>query len=116
MNLVGNARDAIKSTKGPEGGSIEILVAQNSDLENVTISVRDDAGGIPENILNRIFEPFFTTKEAGEGIGLGLSISYGIVKDMGGVLSACNIEGGAAFVLSLPIFSAAEDTKSAALE
>jgi len=116
LNLVGNARDAIKSTKGPEGGSIEIVVAQNSDLENVTISVRDDAGGIPENILNRIFEPFFTTKEAGEGIGLGLSISYGIVKDMGGVLSACNIEGGAAFVLSLPIFSAAEDTKSAALE
>ena len=60
--------------------------------------------GIPDDALPRIFDPFFTTKPPGEGSGLGLSVSYGIVTELGGVLRAENCEdGGASFVVELPL-------------
>lgn len=69
----------------------------------VLIDVEDNAGGIPGDVLERVFEPFFTTKPAGEGTGLGLSVSYGIIKQMGGDLRVCNVRGGACFTLELPL-------------
>jgi len=68
------------------------------------VEVRDTGPGIPDDALPRIFDPFFTTKPPGEGSGLGLSVSYGIVTELGGVLRAGNTEeGGASFVVELPL-------------
>jgi two-component system C4-dicarboxylate transport sensor histidine kinase DctB len=68
----------------------------------VYLIVADHAGGIPEADLPQVFQPFFTTKMAGEGMGLGLSISYGIVSDMGGTMTVSNSKDGAVFELRLP--------------
>ena len=66
------------------------------------IAVRDNGPGIPDHQLPRLFEPFFTTKESGKGLGLGLVISIGIARELGGDLTAANRpEGGAEFVLRL---------------
>lgn len=67
------------------------------------IWVEDNAGGIDARLLERIFEPFFTTKPIGVGTGLGLSVSYGIVQNMGGWLSVANGEQGARFCVELPV-------------
>ncbi len=70
----------------------------------VFISVRDNGGGIPPKILDKIFQPFFTTKPTGQGTGLGLSLSYDIVKAHGGELKVETKEGeGSEFIISLPI-------------
>ena len=53
--------------------------------------------------MSRIFEPFFTTKEVGRGTGLGLSVSYGIITDMGGTIDAANAPDGAVFTITLPV-------------
>src|SRR6185437_12630937 len=71
----------------------------------VVLIVADHAGGIQAPDLPRIFQPFFTTKAPGEGMGLGLSISYGIVGDMGGTMTARNGKDGAVFELRLPASS-----------
>ena len=68
------------------------------------VAVEDTGTGIATEIIDKIFDPFFTTKPVGQGTGLGLSISYGIVEQHGGGLSAQNrVEGGAEFVLELPL-------------
>lgn len=61
----------------------------------------DTGTGIPEEALKRIFEPFYTTKDVGVGTGLGLSVSYGIVHDMGGVMFAENTGNGAQIIVHL---------------
>lgn len=97
MNLIGNALDATPPGRDPE---ITVTVTGLGDLVEVT--VEDNGTGIPDDVLPRIFDPFFTTKEVGKGLGLGLSISYNIVKDFGGTLRVENREeGGARFVLRL---------------
>jgi two-component system C4-dicarboxylate transport sensor histidine kinase DctB len=64
--------------------------------------VEDNGTGIAEADLPKIFDPFFTTKEVGKGLGLGLSISYNIIRDFGGSITAANRpEGGAQFVVTL---------------
>jgi len=69
----------------------------------IRISVRDNGPGIPPKILNKIFQPFFTTKPTGEGTGLGLSLSYDIVKAHGGELKVEMKEGeGSEFIISIP--------------
>ena len=102
LNLVSNALDAMQGQEAPR---MEITV---SDEEGrVAISLRDHGAGIAEAELARIFDPFFTTKDVGEGLGLGLSISYNIVKDFDGVLRAENHpQGGAAFTIELPLLPA----------
>ncbi len=96
VNLVANALDASRDIRHP---SVEITVEAEADT--VRISVRDFGHGLSEQVLEQIFDPFFTTKKPGEGLGLGLSISYNIVKDFGGSLSAANAEPGAVFTVSL---------------
>jgi C4-dicarboxylate-specific signal transduction histidine kinase len=71
----------------------------------VCITVQDSGGGIASDVLDRIFEPFYTGKEIGQGTGLGLSVSYGIVRDMKGTIIAENIDDGARFTITLPVLS-----------
>jgi len=91
LNLVRNALDAVAEQ---ENGRI-IITAQAS-ANNVLIKVADNGPGIPASEINQIFDPFFTTKALGKGLGLGLSISYGIVQDFGGQIHAGNLPGGGA--------------------
>jgi len=96
INLLRNALDATKDTKDPR---IDLAVTVD---HSVHLTVRDNGHGI-EN-LESLFEPFYTTKKPGEGVGLGLAISSGIVTDLGGRLLARNgEEGGAVFEVQLPI-------------
>ncbi len=69
-----------------------------------SVSIEDNGEGISPDILDRIFDPFFTTKEVGEGTGLGLSVSYGIVKDHGGSIAVKSVLGsGSIFEVSIPV-------------
>ena len=96
INLLRNALDATKDTKDPQ---IDILLSAG---ETATLTVRDNGHGITD--LENLFEPFYTTKKPGEGVGLGLAISSGIVTDLGGRLTARNGDGeGAVFEMQLPI-------------
>jgi two-component system, NtrC family, C4-dicarboxylate transport sensor histidine kinase DctB len=96
INLLRNALDATKGTAEPR---IDLTLAED---ESVRLSVRDNGHGIVD--LDNLFEPFYTTKKPGEGVGLGLAISSGIVTDLGGRLTARNGEGGGAvFEVQLPV-------------
>jgi two-component system C4-dicarboxylate transport sensor histidine kinase DctB len=75
--------------------------------EQCLLSIGDSGGGIAEENLTRVFEPFFTTKPVGQGLGLGLAVSYGIVRELGGSLEASNGPEGAVFTLRLPAASPA---------
>lgn len=100
LNLINNALDAMRGR--PE----RVLRVSTAFADNdvVRLSFSDTGTGIPPEILGRIFDPFFTTKEEGKGTGLGLSISYGIIHDHGGTIRAENNEqGGATFVIELPV-------------
>ena len=95
INLLRNALDATKDVAEPQ---IDLLLTAG---ETATLSVRDNGHGISE--LDNLFEPFYTTKKPGEGVGLGLAISSGIVTDLGGRLTARNADGGGAvFEMQLP--------------
>ena len=96
INLLRNALDATKDVASPQ---IDLLLSAG---ETATLTVRDNGHGIVD--LENLFEPFYTTKKPGEGVGLGLAISSGIVTDLGGRLTARNAEGvGAVFEMQLPI-------------
>ncbi len=96
INLLRNALDATKDVTSPQ---IDLLLSAG---ETATLTVRDNGHGIVD--LENLFEPFYTTKKPGEGVGLGLAISSGIVTDLGGRLTARNAEGGGAvFEMQLPI-------------
>lgn len=99
VNLLRNALDATKTITNPE---IEIMLSKG---DHALVQVRDNGHGIED--LENLFEPFHTTKPAGEGVGLGLAISSGFVKEMGGRLTAHNEEAGAVFEIQLPIFKEA---------
>ncbi len=96
-NLILNARDAMFS-----GGTITLSTAVENPDE-VCIEVADTGEGIPKENLNKIFDPFFTTKGVGNGTGLGLAVSYGIVQEHAGTIQAFSENGsGAAFRLVFP--------------
>ncbi|WP_299256186.1 ATP-binding protein [uncultured Kushneria sp.] len=98
VNLIGNAQQAMND-------SVErqlILVVENND-DRVILSVADSGPGLSREALDHLFEPFYTTRPAGNGLGLGLSISQRIISDLGGRLEARNRpEGGALFMIHLP--------------
>jgi two-component system, NtrC family, C4-dicarboxylate transport sensor histidine kinase DctB len=99
VNILSNAVDAIQ-----DADNRLIAVTANVAGERVALSIRDHGQGVPAAIADRIFDPFFTTKRVGAGLGLGLSISYNIMKDFGGDLRVANHpEGGAVFTLDLAI-------------
>jgi len=98
LNLLRNAQQALEKT---EEKKIEIRLSETANV--LTISVNDTGGGIEEENMQRVFEPFFTTKEMGKGTGLGMSVSYGIINDMGGTITAGNLGKGALFLIKLPV-------------
>ncbi|MFP4474983.1 MAG: PAS domain S-box protein [Desulfatibacillaceae bacterium] len=106
INLLLNARDAIEQrweNVAPEAGDKQIKLVSRPEDGGVAVEVCDTGIGIGPGLAEKIFEPFFTTKEVGKGTGIGLSISYGIVKECGGTITARNNEsGGACFVLAFP--------------
>lgn len=107
INLLVNARDALLARREREPGLQPwVAVRLTADDERVRLWVEDNAGGIDPRLLERIFEPFFTTKPSGVGTGLGLSVSYGIVQNMRGQLSASNTVEGACFCIGLPLAAA----------
>jgi len=69
----------------------------------LVITVADNGIGIPQNVMDKIFQPFFTTKPTGQGTGLGLSLAYDIVKAHDGEIKIANAEGGATFIVRLPL-------------
>ncbi|MGV5529420.1 two-component sensor histidine kinase [Pseudomonas plecoglossicida] len=97
INLLRNALDAMADKRYKR---LEIRIEPDGELWR--LSVLDSGGGIAEDDLAKVFDPFFTTKPVGEGLGLGLAISYGIVHEAGGQLQAENLPGGARFSLTLP--------------
>ena len=99
LNLLSNARDAMQ-----QGGRIWVRTfSVNHNGLWIAVEVRDSGHGIPPEIMGRIFDPFFTTKGTGEGAGLGLAVSYGIVKSHGGTIQVESQPGqGATFTLRFP--------------
>jgi two-component system, NtrC family, C4-dicarboxylate transport sensor histidine kinase DctB len=98
VNLMRNAVDATKGVNAPQ---IDLILTEG---DTVTLTLRDNGCGIGD--IDKVFEPFHTSKPAGEGVGLGLAISSGIIADHGGRLTARNMpDGGAAFDITLPVLS-----------
>lgn len=97
-NIIQNAIDALEKTDKP---IIEILLTQNNTFAE--ISIKDNAGGVDENIMNNMFSPYFTTKEVGKGLGLGLAITYEIIQEYNGTITANNHNQGAIFVIRIPL-------------
>ena len=106
LNLINNAFYAVneKSKQNIAGYEPTVEVGTKKEGNKVLISVKDNGNGIPQKILDKIFQPFFTTKPTGQGTGLGLSLSYDIVKAHGGELKVETFEGnGSEFILQLVI-------------
>ncbi|CCQ73177.1 ATP-binding protein [Magnetospira sp. QH-2] len=104
VNLTGNALDALAQSPSKR---IDIVVREQDGLAELT--VRDSGGGIDPEHLGKLFDPFFTTKDVGEGMGLGLSISYGIISDVGGTIRVAETSSdGTALVVRLPLHHSEE--------
>jgi signal transduction histidine kinase len=105
LNLITNAFYVVDEKKKAGAENYEPSVTVNTKIEgqNIEISVIDNANGIPEEIFKKIFQPFFTTKPSGKGAGLGLSLSYDIVKAHGGELKVnTKKDEGTEFTIVLP--------------
>ena len=99
INLIMNAKYAIGSK-----GIITLRTEKDKSQTKAIIQVSDTGCGINKKNISRIFDPFFTTKPTGEGTGLGLSVSYGIIKNHGGEIHVLSQNGqGANFTIELPI-------------
>ena len=112
LNLITNAFYVVAEKKKEGSPGYEPTVSVSTKLSpllgrgvggEVSISVKDNRNGIPQKVLDKIFQPFFTTKPTGQGTGLGLSLSYDIVKAHGGELKVETKEGeGSTFTIILP--------------
>ena len=109
VNIVNNAIDVLKTIENEDDRYIFIETKRKKD--NVTITIRDSGGGIPEDIIDKIFDPYFTTKHKSQGTGLGLHMTYQIIHDhMQGTIEVRNKEfkykgksyKGAEFKIVLP--------------
>jgi PAS domain S-box-containing protein len=104
MNLLVNAEHAIRSSRGRGNVWVRLVVQDGQAV----ITVDDNGPGIPPELLSRVFDPFYTTKPEGEGTGLGLSVSAGIIADHHGRIAAAERPGGGArFVVELPLSQSA---------
>ncbi len=110
LNLITNAFYAVteKKKQHPENFEPTVTVKTSkipaSEGSGVLITVKDNGNGIPQKVMDKIFQPFFTTKPAGQGTGLGLSLSYDVIKAHGGDLKVQTKEGeGATFTIILPV-------------
>jgi two-component system, NtrC family, sensor kinase len=98
LNLYFNAMDAM-----PEGGTLSLKTFWDNSATEIRFEVADNGTGIPKDLLPLIFEPFFTTKSRDKGVGLGLAVVYGIVKEHGGSIYVKSEEGtGSCFILRFP--------------
>ena len=98
LNLVANARDAM-----PEGGTLSVKTA--ADNENVKIEISDTGAGIKEEHIKKIFDSFFTTKDTVKGVGLGLFVCYGFIKDHGGDIEVkSKVSEGTTFSITFPVY------------
>ncbi len=98
LNIMLNAVQAIGANHG------KVTASLTREDGHAVVVLGDDGPGIPEAIASRIFDPFFTTKEPGQGTGLGLSVTYGIIDRMGGTIGVRSAPGeGAAFTIKLPL-------------
>ena len=105
LNLYNNAFYAVAEKKKQQSEGFEPIVSVTTKRieDKVLISVKDNGNGIPQKVLDKIFQPFFTTKPTGQGTGLGLSMSYDIVKAHGGELKVgANGEDGVEFLVLIP--------------
>ena len=97
MNIIDNAIDAID-------GAGEIVIGTTSGNGTVRVTIADTGCGIDAENLERVFEPFYTTKDVGKGQGLGLAVSYGIMKSHGGRIEVESRPGeGSRFIVTLPL-------------
>jgi two-component system, NtrC family, sensor kinase len=110
LNLINNGfyavdekKKATQPTDGETGYEPTVKVSTKKLADKVLISVKDNGSGIPQRAIDKIFQPFFTTKPTGQGTGLGLSLSYDIIKAHGGEIKVETKEGeGADFIIILP--------------
>lgn len=108
LNVINNAIDAVE-----KDGHVYIRTHFDKDGQCVMAEVRDTGPGIPHEILDKIFDPFFTTKKLGGGTGLGLSICHSIMTKLGGHIEVHNsTQGGAVFVITLPVHAPGASTVS----
>jgi two-component system, NtrC family, sensor kinase len=106
LNLLNNAFYAVSEKKKQVGDAYEpiVSISTRKSRDNVLISVQDNGIGIEAKIIDKVFQPFFTTKPTGQGTGLGLSLSYDIVKALSGTIKInANQNEGAEFVVELPV-------------
>ena len=110
LNIITNAEQAMLSARGR--GRLTIRTSSKHRREYITVEIVDNGPGIPEKYKTRIFDPFFTTKDVGNGTGLGLSLSYGIIKEHGGDIFVKKRSGGdgAHFFIEIPIVRENEDS------
>ena len=100
MNLVSNAAEAMEAG----GGGLTIETGHDPSKNTITVSFTDTGVGISRENLSRLFEPFYTTKKKGKGVGLGLSVAYGIIEEHGGAIGVDSEEGtGTRFTVTLPV-------------
>ena len=108
LNIVHNAHQALIMVPRERR---EFVAAAKLDGESLAIELSDSGCGIPEDVRYKIFDPFFTTRSLGEGMGLGLSVAYGIVHEHGGTIwMSPRVGGGTTFHIELPLRSRASDT------
>ncbi len=106
MNLVSNAAEAMES-KG--GGRLRIETRHSLRDDKLLVDFKDTGSGIPEANLSKLFEPFFTTKKKGKGVGLGLSVAYGIIQEHGGsIYVKSKVEKGTTFNVRFPLKPASD--------
>jgi len=110
LNLINNAFYVVDEKKNASTGSARqsyeptVSISTKKISNKIFIIVKDNGNGIPQKVLDKIFQPFFTTKPTGQGTGLGLSLSYDIVKAHGGEIKVETKEGeGSAFIIQLPV-------------
>jgi len=107
INMIKNAREAILSeprpqNEVPEAHKITVKIDTSPTGSSVKLTISDTGPGIDKDMKSRIFDPFFTTREVGKGMGMGLAITYGVIRKNGGTIEVNNSSNGAVFTITLP--------------